>query len=170
MSRPNQQKPYRYNPQLKSRKKYLLNYRLTTQERFRHWLNGDLANLLAWMEMAQSVFDGYNNAIHKQPIWDGHIEQFGLVMTHLSDILKTRHDHTGRFVKEWDRIFPEHGEYSWCDEPANCPIDDLLASAWFRLIGHPEFTGPNLFSTSYASGSYYEFLVAVAADDLNNKF
>jgi hypothetical protein len=94
--------------------------------------------IAAWIELAQSAFAGEmrESAI---PCWDGHYEQFGMLMLQIALSSDKRGQDGIGDAELIDVIMPERdfGEAGFWMTSGSA--DRTWYRAWFAMIGHPDF-------------------------------
>jgi hypothetical protein len=119
-----------------------------------------------WATVCKDALSGeYKES--ETPCWEGHYEQFGLVMLNLANMCRYRKGHDGKWIPFFDSILPSdylHGIiYS-----GYCGTEDrIFYRAWFTLLGHPDFLSSSLRGTEALYYKSTELKLLISFTDLN---
>ena len=102
--------------------------------------------------------------------WDGHYEQFGVVIMSLANIASTGKGWNGRWIEAMEAyVKPSHAQEVLCWGPYTSSASRAWYRAWFNLIGHPQFRGLEIMDVDALRYRSYECALIVAYWDLEDK-
>lgn len=131
----------------------------------RDFLTTEYDVIMAWADLARNAHIGkYRESDLK--CWEGHYEQFGLVMLNLANMSRYRKGYDGLW-EEWYDIFLSEALYSGLYRGPIGKADRIFFYCWFRLLGHPDYQCPTIDDVDFYFFSGTEICLRIAYQDLN---
>jgi len=118
-----------------------------------------------WADFAKQSLEGqYPESNIK--CFEGHYEQFGMVMLTYANMCRYRKDYAGKWNKFYDSILPDDC-YDHLFEGPNGTEDRIYYRVWFALLGHPDFLNQSLIGMENLSYKINEISLCIAFEDFN---
>jgi hypothetical protein len=118
-----------------------------------------------WANFAQQALEG-EYAESKIKCWEGHYEQFGIVMLTLANMCRYREDYAGKWNEFFESALPTDC-YNHLFEGPNGTEDRIHYRVWFALLGHPDFLKQSLIGMETLNYKANELSLCIAFEDFN---
>jgi hypothetical protein len=102
------------------------------------------------------------------PCWEGHYEQFGLVMLNLANMSRYRKDFAGKWNPYYDSALTDD-LHELIYTGYSGTMDRIFYRAWFALLGHPDFNKFSLTRTESLNYKNTELELLISFNDLNSR-
>ena len=99
--------------------------------------------------------------------WEGHYEQFGLVMLNLAKMCRYRKTHDDRWNPFFDSTLPSNYLHPIIYNGYSGTEDRIFYRAWFSLLGHPDFLTSSLIGMEALNYKTTELQLLISFTDLN---
>jgi len=120
--------------------------------------------IMAWADLARNALVGEYRE-NDLKCWEGHYEQFGMVMLNLARMSRSRKGHDGLW-KEWYDIFIGKSLYNIIYEGPGSTEDRIFYRCWYCLIGHPDYLHPTISCLEFYTYKATEMTLHIAYEDL----
>ena len=145
----------------------LVNFLTLVEQREGHdgYLTTTHEVITAWAYFAKQALEG-EYAESNLKCWEGHYEQFGIVMLHHANMSRYRKDHK----ENWNEFFESAIPIDCYDHLYQGPSgteDRRYYRVWFSLIGHPDFLSQSIIGPENLAYKCTELELCIAFDDFN---
>lgn len=121
--------------------------------------------IIEWADFARQALEG-EDPESKIKCWEGHYEQFGMVMLNYANMCRYRKDHAGKWNEFFDSALPTDS-YDHLFEGPNGSEDRIYYRVWFALLGHPDFLKQSLIGMEALTYKINELALCIAFEDFN---
>ena len=102
------------------------------------------------------------------PCWEGHYEQFGLVMLNLANMCRYRKTYDNKWNSYFDSVLPSQHLHEFIYSGYGGTEDRVFYRAWFSLLGHPDFLGTSFIGMESINYKTTELQLLLSFTDLNH--
>ncbi len=121
--------------------------------------------ITAWAEFAKQALEGeYSESELK--CWDGHYEQFGMVILTYANMCRYRKDYAGKWNDFFESALPKDC-YGHLFEGPSGTEDRIYYRVWFALLGHPDFLTQSLIGMETLTYKTNELSLCIAFENFN---
>lgn len=121
--------------------------------------------ITAWADFAKQALEG-EYAESQQKCWEGHYEQFGMVMLNYANMCRYRKDYSGKWNEFFDSAMPNDC-YEYIYQGPSGTEDRTYYRVWFSLLGHPDFLTQSLIGMEVMTYKCHELSLTIAFEDFN---
>ena len=120
-----------------------------------------------WTNVSKEALSGeYKES--EIPCWEGHYEQFGMVMLNLANMSRYRKEFSGEWNPYYESaLTTDLHEVIYTGYAGT--MDRVFYRAWFSLLGHPDFTKSSLTRIESLNYKNTELELLISFNDLNNR-
>jgi len=158
-----------------------LNYRYEKKDMVIHKKNGIKSDgvgfkslsteheiIMNWAKVCKEALTAYFKE-SDMVCWDGHYEQFGMVMLNLAKLCRNRLTLDNKWYPDLDGIFPEKNLHDIILSGYGGTEDRIFYRAWLSLLGHPSFVGQSLIGMENTQYKMAEYRLLFSFNDLNRQ-
>lgn len=121
--------------------------------------------IIEWANFAKQALEGeYPES--KIKCWEGHYEQFGMVMLTYANMSRYRKDYAGKWNEFYESAFPIDC-YDHLYKGPSGTEDRIYYRVWFALLGHPDFLTQSLIGMETLTYKANELSLCIAFKDFN---
>jgi hypothetical protein len=121
-----------------------------------------------WSTVCREALSDDEYKESETPCWEGHYEQFGLVMLNLANMCRFRKTYDNRWSPYFDRVLPSSDLHEIIYSGYGGTEDRIFYRAWFTLLGHPDFLKSSLLGFEALNYKNTELQLLISFTDLNH--
>jgi hypothetical protein len=132
-----------------------------------HYLSTEHDVIVDWSSVCKEALSGEDKE-STTPCWDGHYEQFGLVMLNLANMTRYKKTYDGKWNDYFEHIMPHDDLNEYIYKGYSGTGDRVYYRAWFALLGHPDFLKSSFIGYEALNYKTTELQLLISFTDINS--